>query len=78
TYKDTLFRSKNHPTILQLGNKWSVSSYHFTISLKSGKGHKKPEGQKIQKHNLLEINLLYLLTFCRSVPFSVIYEFNTL
>ncbi|WP_302350326.1 hypothetical protein, partial [uncultured Duncaniella sp.] len=33
TYKDTLFRSKNHPTILQLGNKWSVSSYHFTISL---------------------------------------------
>ncbi|WP_300886295.1 hypothetical protein, partial [uncultured Duncaniella sp.] len=35
TYKDMLFRSKNHPTILQLGNKWSVSSYHFTISLVS-------------------------------------------
>ncbi|WP_300899241.1 hypothetical protein, partial [uncultured Duncaniella sp.] len=30
-----------------------------------------------QKHNLLEINLLYLLTFCLYVPFIIMYLFPT-
>ncbi len=34
--------------------------------------------QKQQKYNLLELIFLYLLTFCLSVPFSDVDEFNAL